>query len=622
MKTAAIITKTLRLRVIRPLFPEHVEILLKEEKERRVNTAKETLGHEPKTHEEKMQIKNAKHISTNDPFWQNIKNMYPNIILWSDLGLFLKEYQKVVATSYNESMTYLYLKRIMEKSGKSLTSLLSECTVSATRKLGSSYVALGLNRKLKSNFREVELKYNKISLPTMKADSVAIPINVDSGFRLNLDVKKKNSQRNHKIELDDFTITLPLPNYEVVEQTSKKKDNFDKERKFKTIKVTAKKNDIRDVSLILGVKGRKKNKTWNLDKGTDAEIRRIITVGKNGRTEHENKWIEYLQNLQPDKKAEIFNDYANNYVRWKTIKKEFNISDVDEQKEKTDKAKYIEWKKSFKEKYLEAHPISEQQFTKKFLKQAKITYLEIIRGKKNVHGGTEWFINFVINLPPVTQEASQTNPNFGGIDIGVSSPIVCAVNDSLNRYAIKKNDVVEHNRKMKARTRIFLSKNSLQRKGHGAKNKMKAVTELNEKSEMFKKKIIERWSSEVVNFFKKEKVGKVQIEDLSSMKGRDDDFFNSILRITWPYAQMQDQIKRKLEEEGIKVISIDPFRTSQFCSSCHKRNEIFTFKYRKIHRFPSFNCEKCGYTENADYNAARNIANPEIERLTRQDRNK
>ena len=620
---AAITTKTLRLRIIRPLFPELVEKLLKEEKERRSNDAIELMGHEPKTLEEKTKVKNAKHISSNDPFWQNIKKDYPDITLWADLGLFLKEYQKVVARSYNESMTYLYLERIMKKPDKSLTSLLSDCTVKATQKLGSSYVALGLNRKLKSNFREAELKYDRISLPTMKADSVAIPINLDNGFKLNLNIKNKDKKQHHKTELDDFTITLPFPNYEVIEQTSKKKDNQDKERKFKTIKITNKKNDIRNVSLILGVKGRRKNKTWNLDKGTDAEIRRLITIGENGRTEHENRWIEYLQSLEPNKKADIFNDYANNSVRWKTIKKEFNISDVEEQSKKLDKTNYTTWKNEFKKEYLKIHPISERDFTEKFLKQAKITYLEIIRGKKNLHGGTDWFVNFVIKLPPVLEDASQSNPKIvGGIDIGVSSPIVCAVNNSFERYSIKKNDVAEHNRKTKARTRIFLSKNSLQRRGHGSKNKLKAVTELNDKSEMFKKKIIERWASEVFRFFKKEKVGTVQMEDLSSMKERTDNFFNSILRITWPYAQMQDQIKRKLEEEGINVKSINPFRTSQFCSNCNQRNEEFTFEYRKTHRFPNFKCEKCGYTENADYNAARNIANPEIEKITRPKQNK
>ena len=64
-------------------------------------------------------------------------------------------------------------------------------------------------------------------------------------------------------------------------------------------------------------------------------------------------------------------------------------------------------------------------------------------------------------------------------------------------------------------------------------------------------------------------------------------------------------INYKAAKYGIKVEKIRPTYTSRTCSWCghegFRKGEIF------ICENPA--CEKCGEKENADYNAARNIAN-------------
>jgi IS605 OrfB family transposase len=69
----------------------------------------------------------------------------------------------------------------------------------------------------------------------------------------------------------------------------------------------------------------------------------------------------------------------------------------------------------------------------------------------------------------------------------------------------------------------------------------------------------------------------------------------------WNYAELVDKLDQKLEEAGVLINLVDPTYTSQRCSSCgwvRKRNR----KQKK------FVCSSCGFTTDADRNAAVNIS--------------
>lgn len=244
----------------------------------------------------------------------------------------------------------------------------------------------------------------------------------------------------------------------------------------------------------------------------------------------------------------------------------------------------------------------------------QVSQIEINRGKK-IGDHQKWFVNFSIEQPVYERKLDKNVT--GGIDVGVKSPLVCAVSDSFARYSVDSNDVFKFSKQAFAFRRRLLSKNSLKRTGHGSKNKLEPITEMTEKNDRFRKKIIERWAREVTNFFVKNQVGLVQIEDLSDMKNRQDQFFNQYLKGFWPYYQMQNLIENKLKEYGIEVKRIKARYTSQLCSNpqCRYWNNYFKFEYRKENKFPKFKCEKCNLEISADYNAARNISTPEIEKL-------
>ena len=250
-----------------------------------------------------------------------------------------------------------------------------------------------------------------------------------------------------------------------------------------------------------------------------------------------------------------------------------------------------------------------------------ITWLEIRRGKR-IGEKNQWFINLTATMPIKIKKIDASV--IGGLDVGVKTPLVCAVSNSFARFSVQSNDVLKFSKQQFAFRRILLSKNSLKRRGHGSKNKLKPITKFTEKSNQYRKKIIEKWASDVTKFFVKNNVGIVQMEDLTTMREKEDQFFNQYLRGFWPYAQMQTMITNKLKEYGIKVKFVNPKYTSRLCSNpkCRHLNEYFSFEYRKENKFPLFKCEKCELEISPDYNAAKNLACLDIESVISESRGK
>ncbi len=72
-------------------------------------------------------------------------------------------------------------------------------------------------------------------------------------------------------------------------------------------------------------------------------------------------------------------------------------------------------------------------------------------------------------------------------------------------------------------------------------------------------------------------------------------------RHSWAFFQLRQFISYKADREGIAVILVDPAYTSQtchMCGHCEKANRRTQSE---------FSCQRCGFTMNADANAAINI---------------
>lgn len=69
----------------------------------------------------------------------------------------------------------------------------------------------------------------------------------------------------------------------------------------------------------------------------------------------------------------------------------------------------------------------------------------------------------------------------------------------------------------------------------------------------------------------------------------------------WAFNALQTMVEYKAEEYGIVVEAVNPQYTSQQCSKCG-----CTLEENRDDQH--FECLDCGYTANADYNAAKNVA--------------
>jgi len=70
----------------------------------------------------------------------------------------------------------------------------------------------------------------------------------------------------------------------------------------------------------------------------------------------------------------------------------------------------------------------------------------------------------------------------------------------------------------------------------------------------------------------------------------------------WAYAKFVELVGYKVESTELFVETVNPAYTSQRCSHCG-----FTHENNRDDK--QFECRSCGYEANADYNAAKNIAN-------------
>ena len=195
-----------------------------------------------------------------------------------------------------------------------------------------------------------------------------------------------------------------------------------------------------------------------------------------------------------------------------------------------------------------------------------------------------------------------------GIDLGVSVPAMLAISDDKyykmavgdGQEILNFQNQINARKKRLQRSRKWAGKGSV---GHGVKTRIKPLKRLSGKIARFKDHKNHVWSRFIVDEAVRNKCGVIQMEDLSGISNE-----NSFLK-TWTYYDLQEKIKYKAEEKGIEVVRINPKYTSQRCNRCGFINK----ENRKEQEV--FKCVNCNHQENADLNAARNIAIKDIEKI-------
>lgn len=136
----------------------------------------------------------------------------------------------------------------------------------------------------------------------------------------------------------------------------------------------------------------------------------------------------------------------------------------------------------------------------------------------------------------------------------------------------------------------------------GTYSAKKHLKKISGRERRFKKDTNHCISKEIVNTAKDTNRA-IALEDLSGI--RESVTVSKAVRESigkWAFLELRNFIEYKAKLLGVPVVLVDPRNTSRACSVCGYIDK----KNRKNQA--SFVCLECGHTENADYNAAKNIA--------------
>ena len=193
-----------------------------------------------------------------------------------------------------------------------------------------------------------------------------------------------------------------------------------------------------------------------------------------------------------------------------------------------------------------------------------------------------------------------------GVDLGVAKPIVASVYGDKDRFIIHGNEILAFRTKVEQRKKA-LQKQSCYcgdgRVGHGTKKRIKPSSDLGDKVACFRETTNFKYAKALIDYAKSHHCGIIQMQDLTGVS-----LDNAFLQ-QWSYFDLQEKITNKAKECGIEVIKVNPKFTSQRCSQCgfiHENNRLTQRKFK---------CLKCGFTENADYNASQNISIKNIDKI-------
>lgn len=208
-------------------------------------------------------------------------------------------------------------------------------------------------------------------------------------------------------------------------------------------------------------------------------------------------------------------------------------------------------------------------------------------------------LNLAMEVPDVEHKDLYEN-TVVGVDLGLAIPAVCGLNNNDCYKKIgTKDEFLRVRTKIKRELDRYKSSLKITRGGKGRKKKLKAYDK-NEKLSLRESNFVTTYnhyiSRQVVDFALENHAKYINIEDLKGIKT------NKFILRNWSYYQLQQFITYKAKRHGIEVRKINPYHTSQICSKCGHWEEGQRIDQK------TFKCKNCGFEENADVNASKNIA--------------
>ncbi len=240
----------------------------------------------------------------------------------------------------------------------------------------------------------------------------------------------------------------------------------------------------------------------------------------------------------------------------------------------------------------------------------------------------KWFLFVTYDFP--SSGALPLDPNVAvGVDLGVSVPLYAAINNGHARLGRRQFQALG-SRIRSLQTQVDARRRAIQRggrsdvsqstarSGHGVRRKLQPTEKLRKRIDRSYSTLNHQLSAAVVEFAKNQGAGTVQMEDLGGLR---EELTGTFIGARWRYHQLQQFLEYKCDEAGITLNKVNPMYTSRRCSECgfidKDFDRAFRDRSRSDGRVARFICPECSYEADPDYNAARNIATLDIDKLIR-----
>lgn len=207
-----------------------------------------------------------------------------------------------------------------------------------------------------------------------------------------------------------------------------------------------------------------------------------------------------------------------------------------------------------------------------------------------------------------------------GIDLGVNAPAV--IHFRAKGEPLSWELTVGNGRDMLMARRIVsgeikrivqgLRKKDSPVTGPARRAAMEKLRDLRKQERRIMKTASQKIAATIADQAKRNGAGVWQMEALDKSIKEDRPF----LARYWAPGMLMDAVKWQASQYGAKIQFINPYKTSQRCSKCGHIDRMNRPKGKK--KAAHFECTSCGYTGNADKNAARNISTPGIEEIIKQ----
>jgi len=232
------------------------------------------------------------------------------------------------------------------------------------------------------------------------------------------------------------------------------------------------------------------------------------------------------------------------------------------------------------------------EFQREFLSRVTDEDSEASAGSAELHlhdDGT-LYCHLTVSWPVETYEIDDVTTRVG-VDLNDDPLAAIAVWDG--------NDVVKVDLESGAEFRHHRERMKRAKDQAMGDGNLKVIRDARRNYQKYTDHITNRVSRRVVDIAAEYAPCAIHLEDLTYLRETVDDPIHD-----WPYAQIQDQIVAKAQEEGLPVAIIDPRDTSRECRHCGTVSDM-----SRSDR--DFECVECGYEVHADVNAAINIAQRE-----------